>query len=801
MTATGQLTRARVRVLDLLATRDRGFSALRRAGRTAIVMPAVFALSDQVIGNPTVATFAAFGSFSMLLLVDFGGPIRDRLRAQALLAVVDGAFVCLATLASHSVWIAAVSMSVVAFAVLFAGVVSSVLAGATTSLLLAFILPVSLAGPNSSIPDRLAGWGLASGAALLAVSLLWPAPARDPLRDAAVRACRAVAARLRSDVECVPGSEQAPATTDHDEVVKRSGAAIADLRRVFFATPYRPTGLSTATRMVVRLVDELTWLGAVVADSTPQVDRPPIDSRVCAVRTAAARVLDAGAGLLEAPGGSSGDLHDSLASLREAVAALELGDALRLPPASTAEPSKERAVESRIEEFISSLDPSFRAQELSFVVAQIAANVDRAAAADRRSWFARLLGRAPATSGGALSSAQDRAAAHAERHSVWLHNSLRGAAGLGLAVLVAQLTGVQHGFWVVFGALSVLRSNALTTGQNVLRGLLGTTAGFVVGAALVALIGTNTTVLWLLLPLAVLLAGLAPAAVSFAAGQAAFTLTLLILFNILEPAGWQVGIVRVEDVALGGGVSLAVGLLLWPRGAAAALGVALAEAYLDSARYLASAVEYGMSRCEGGAPSQSLPIDPEAHAAAAARRLDDTFRGYLAERGSKAAPLAEIAGLVSGVTGLRLAADAVLDLWQRDAVADGDRAAARAELLASAMSMAGWYDGFANSLARGEAAPRPLPRDELADARLIDAVSRDLRREDGQASATAARMIWTGDHLDAARRLQSLLVEPAHALAAPRAGTHLPPSPTSRPRPDQSRKSAISPTAARSGTR
>jgi uncharacterized membrane protein YccC len=767
------LTRAWTRLPDWLATRDRGFSALRRAGRTAIVMPGTFALSDKVIGNPTVATFAAFGSFSMLLLVDFGGPIRDRLRAQALLAVVDGAFVCLATLASHSVWIAAVSMSVVAFAVLFAGVVSSVLAGATTSLLLAFILPVSLAGPNSSIPDRLAGWGLASGAALLAVSLLWPAPARDPLRDAAVRACRALAARLRSDVDCVLGSEEAAAPTDHDEVVKRSGAAISDLRRVFFATPYRPTGLSTATRMVVRLVDELTWLGAVVADAPPQVDRPPIDSRVCAVRSAAARVLDAGADLLEAPRESSGDLHGPLAGLREAVTALELGDALRLPPRSAAEPSKERAAESRIEEFVSSLDPSFRAQELSFVVAQIAANVDRAAAADRRSWFEQLLGRAPAASGGALSSAQNRAAAHAERHSVWLHNSLRGAAGLGLAVLVAQLTGVQHGFWVVFGALSVLRSNALTTGQNVLRGLLGTTAGFVVGAALVALIGTNTTVLWLLLPFAVLLAGLAPAAVSFAAGQAAFTLTLLILFNILEPAGWQIGIVRVEDVALGGGVSLAVGLLLWPRGAAAALGAALAEAYVDSARYLSSAVEYGMSRCEGGTPSQALPVDPEARAAAAARRLDDTFRGYLAERGSKAAPLAEIAGLVSGVTGLRLAADAVLDLWQRDGATEGDRAAAKVELLASATSMAGWYDGFAISLARGEAAPDPLPRDELANARLIDAVSRDLRREDGQASATAARMVWTGDHLDAARRLQSLLVEPARALAAPRGGAHL----------------------------
>ena len=53
------------------------------------------------------------------------------------------------------------------------------------------------------------------------------------------------------------------------------------------------------------------------------------------------------------------------------------------------------------------------------------------------------------------------------------------------------------------------------------------------------LIGTNTTLLWFLLPPAVLLAGLAPAAISFEAGQAAFTLVVLILFNILQPPGWR----------------------------------------------------------------------------------------------------------------------------------------------------------------------------------------------------------------------------------------------------------------------
>src|ERR1700760_1581507 len=94
-----------------LGQRDRGFAALRRATRTAIIMPAMFALGDKVIGNPQLATFAAFGSFAMLLLVDFGGPMAERLQAQAALVVTGGVFVCLATLASQTVWLAGLAMA------------------------------------------------------------------------------------------------------------------------------------------------------------------------------------------------------------------------------------------------------------------------------------------------------------------------------------------------------------------------------------------------------------------------------------------------------------------------------------------------------------------------------------------------------------------------------------------------------------------------------------------------------------------------------------------------------------------
>lgn len=750
-------------LLRWLRQRDRDLAALRRAGRTALVMPAMFAIGDEVIGNPAVATFAAFGSFAMLLLVDFAGPMRSRLTAQAGLAIVCAVFICVATLVSRSAWLAAVSMGLVAFGVLFAGVVSSVLAGATTALLLAFILPVSLPGRVSSIPDRLAGWGMASGAALVAIALLWPAPVRNPLRAAAIAACRAIAARLRSDVAYVLGDRSPADEAEHEAAIEQGNAAVEDLHSAFFATPYRPTGLSTAARTVVRLVDELKWLDAIVVQGAPHPDGATVDRRACGVKSAAAEALERSADLLHDPMGERHALQAAVASLRERTTELERSAMLSLPVPS---------------DVISSLDPSFRGQELSFVVTQIANNVDLTAAAEQRSWPDQLMGRPPEGVAGRLAAGQERAGSHAQRHSLWLQNSVRGAVGLGLAALVANLSGVQHSFWVVLGTLSVLRSSALSTGQDLVRALLGTMAGFLVGAVLVSLIGTNTTVLWALLPVAVLLAGLAPATVSFAAGQAAFTLTLLILFNILVPEGWQIGLVRLEDVALGGAVSLVVGLLFWPRGASAALGVALAEAYRSCATYLSRAVEFGMGRCDSAPGSSSDPPTREAmEAAAASRRLDDTFRSYLADRGEKPVPLSDVTGLVMGVAGLRLTGDAVLDLWQGAEPADGDRTTARGELRASSDRVSHWYDAFAAGLVGRSALPEPLTHDELADSRLVAAVTRDLLGEDGQATATAVRMVWTGEHLDAARRLQDTLTEPARELAGQPQPRALSPSP------------------------
>ena len=133
------------------------------------------------------------------------------------------------------------------------------------------------------------------------------------------------------------------------------------------------------------------------------------------------------------------------------------------------------------------------------------------------------------------------------------------------------------------------------------------------------------------------------------------------------------------------------------------------------------------------------------------------------------AALSQVTSLVTAVAGIRLAADAVLDLWQRDdGTAGGDRTAARRELLTSAELVRAWYDDLAGSLVDRHQPPDPLPHDTVADGRLVDAVRHDLRDDDGRASATAVRMIWTGDHLDAVRRLQSAVIGPARTAAAAR---------------------------------
>ena len=198
------------RIVEGLRRRDPGWYALHKAVRAGVVMPAVFALAYEVVGDPQVATFAAFGCFALLVFADFHGTRAGRFGGYALLAVTGVVLITAGTLASRPPWLAVVAMAVAAFVVLFAGVVSSAAASAGRAALLTFILPVMLVGNAADLAPRLEGWALAVAVSVPAALFVWPPRQHDQLRRRTAAVCRAVAGFLGASPGAPPGRVRTP---------------------------------------------------------------------------------------------------------------------------------------------------------------------------------------------------------------------------------------------------------------------------------------------------------------------------------------------------------------------------------------------------------------------------------------------------------------------------------------------------------------------------------------------------------------------------------------------------------------
>jgi hypothetical protein len=145
--------------------------------------------------------------------------------------------------------------------------------------------------------------------------------------------------------------------------------------------------------------------------------------------------------------------------------------------------------------------------------------------------------------------------------SRWLADAICTGAALGLAVLVARLLHLAHAFWVVLGVLPVLGARGASRTRTFWQQQAATALGFLVGAILVAIAGANQACYWIILPCIIFFSAYASSALGFIEGQAGFTVFAVVLFCILSPLQRQVGLLRVEDVAIGGIVSLLVASL------------------------------------------------------------------------------------------------------------------------------------------------------------------------------------------------------------------------------------------------
>jgi uncharacterized membrane protein YccC len=681
--------------------------AALRALRATLVMPALFAITYKGMGSLQVAMFAAFGTFATLVMAGFSGTRKDKTVAHLGLAIAGSVALSIGTLASGHWYFAAIATLVVAFIIFFGGAISPNAAAGTNAALLAFVLPVASPGGASTIPDRLLGWWMASVIGTIAVLALATPASADRIRGSAAR----LAASLSTRLEAALNGQADSAARDREASI----TAKHQLIDAFTSTPYPPTGLAIAGQALGNVAQVLEWSTALLCDA---FDGHDLSSASPEDRDLLARcaVVYADVATLLSGGEATPDL-DGLETARAASArAMASGDT-----------DAERAAHGAHAQAIA---VAARTAAADALIAAHRADPDTIADSRMR-WYG-------ATSEAGRVRASRMISRHATARSVWTVNSLRGAIALAAAVTVADVSGVQHAFWVVLGTMSVLRSNAAGTGATAARALGGTIVGFVIGAALLLAIGTTPTALWIVLPLGVVVAAYAPGTAPFAFGQAAFTIVVAILFNILVPVGWKVGLLRIQDVAIGCAVSLVVGLLFWPRGAGGVVGADLADAFRRGARYLTQAVDWSI-----GARTTPPSTGPEAMAAGL--RLEDGLRAYLAEQGSKRVGKDDMWALVMGTLRLRLTANVLAGLKPcQESMIDGNA------LRLQAAGLALYYERLADEVANaGE------------DVGCDDLVS-------GEVDASHPRALWVAEHLGHLQSSAKAIAAPATRFAAVR---------------------------------
>jgi hypothetical protein len=695
-----------------------------RAVRAMVCVCGLFAFTDKVIANPQIATFAAFGGFATLVLASFAGSWRDKLLAHLALAITGSVLLTIATTVSSSTVIAVIVTVPVTFAVFFAGITGPNAASGATGALLAYVLPAASAGTVSMVPDRLIGWWLASVVGTAAVLLTSPRSAGgNQLGNAASK----LATTLADELDAVLRGES---PKDHLDAAM---AAKRELLGRFTATPYRPTGLAATDQALANCVDLLEWCTSLIADAVRErhdlTDASPADRDLIAISSS---VLRDTATLLA--GGDARPDIDELERCRAEVLA-------RIQQSSA-------QIDGRAD-FRQAAEISFHSNAVAVAVLGTAYETMIASGradpawleARRARWYTG--GTAGARTVQRVSSVATAAHTHASLRSVWFVNSIRGAVALAVAVGVADLTTVQHGFWVVLGTLSVLRTNASATGATALRALAGTAVGFVIGGALVVAIGSDQTALWVAFPFAVLVAAYSPGTAPFAVGQAAFTVMIAVLFNLIVPVGWKVGVVRIEDVALGCAVSVVIGTLFWPRGVASVVGDDLADAFRTGAAYLTEAVQWAVG-ARGDEP------DNADAAGTAGVRLDEALRGFLSEQGTKHVAKQDLWRLVGGSLRLRLTAHAVAEM-PGDATG---RDAARAVLERRTATLTSWYEELAEQVGKPDhRAVSELEPPSLAAAGTVDS------------STGSYYGVWLCEHLDHLSEHLGELVGPAAAVA------------------------------------
>jgi uncharacterized membrane protein YccC len=730
--------------LSVAAPADPGFAALRRAARAAIVIPPVLAFNTLVLHGGQNVIFAVFGCFALLVMSDFGGQRPARALAYLTATFVGGILVTVGTLASASTVLATAVMFVVGFVIAFSRVFGGYVAAAQTGMLLSFVIAVSIPAPASAIPARVGGWVMAGIISTLAGVFLWPRFERVKLRKHAAKACLAIA----NLVETMRVNDP-----ELPRLLEMARQAERAAREAYTATAKRPAGPTRRDRAFVQLLTELQRVVDIIERpfQQPRVLVRPDIPEGDRLATAIVSALRASADVLT--GGAPPDLRAVDEARERHRAALDRWAAEQLRAGRPAD------------EVLDGIDVDHTLRVVGYLTLALGTNAV-IAAGRQPDEAVSLPVTAPRLEGvnGAVVRVARTVRTHFEPTSTVLQNSLRVAVGLAIAVLLARMLGLSHAFWVVLGTLQVLRSTALGTGRTTVQALIGNVIGVVIGGVFALLAGNHPLVMWAALPIAIFVAAYAATSVGFAASQAAFTINLIVIFNLISPAGWQVGLVRIEDLAVGAAISVVVGLLLWPRGARRELARSVAVFY----RMVIAYVDRTFDRVLGFEPPGG-PDPARRSVIQAAERAGEAFDAFLNERSATSLD-PQTAGFLLAAGNHAILAGDLLDFistrlgYRAGSCPDGARSVrAQARIL---------LDGFAR-LADQLALQQPKGHVDHVSMQALRAAALDcLRRwrNDQGAGRGAMAVVMAGEWAQNLARLEDDLKQPVDR-AAEAAGT------------------------------
>jgi len=662
-----------------------------------------FALGLWLVHSLEIAVFSGFAGIAITGIADYQGGRLVRLAAVSASALLGVVLVTLGTaMATQPVWSEMIVIFLVVSAVAFARVAGGYALAGADAVTLFYLVASGSPAPGGALPSRLAGVALGGALALVVTCL-------QPDRDTALGLGRLLAqliaesaGRIHDVVEVRPSSLPNPSLPneeneedeeDEDEVSGR--VAPMGIRARIDRRPDRPTGPVPSQRAALYLMNDLERLDGLVT-RLEQSGPTPTPSRR-ALASLSARLAEA-ASLLSGPDG---------------------------PDSPDAGPS-----------FLIGEGFGMLAR-LSLVTQSVVIHAHAfGGSREERGWVD------PRGVEEFVVHAGRRLRANLTLHSVRLQDSVRLGLGLAVGVLTIHLLDLPHGFWVALATLSVVKSDARRTGRSLAEAVVGTAVGFAIAAGVIVAIGSRPGWLAAALPLSLFAAFYAKGALSFLVGQAAFTMAVLVMFNLLAPLGWSLGVVRLEDVAAGALIGLAVGVLAWPRGAEASIGWITSRLVDASSDYLVAAV--GALR---DAPGQSGPSHAVGPGAAPDHRLQSALDAAVLADDA----LAELLEETADRTGARRWAEAISFgnrmRYAGDVItAQGPHTALSREALERAGVAADLLEQACHRLAAGLGGRGPVTRADPPDGTPVRSQAHDDLTRWIDDLATSAAEVLTAAH-------------------------------------------------------